>query len=517
MRKIVFLAAFFAGAAAIGTTDVAAVGLVYAQESVDAAGLDGREVTAVTFSQMDPDVLFVGTQDGLFVKDITKRAAFRRVRGVPFESCRVNEIRSYAYSRDVLAATERGLFVVDTFTLKARQVFGRSDRAERACVSAVRLEDGVLVVSTRAGLFVRRSSDTEWSRLPVPFEDAVAAELFGTGQVIYAAVPEGVYRSVDAGQAQAWEKVFDAGAAAEEIPQEASSDASDDEETSAGPERKVVDIAGLEAEPGQVCVATTSGVFQTRDGGGTWQALPLSGLDYASVRRVFIHPVLREVLCLTRTGLYLKEGAGWVELARIFEGRSITGFGTVVLYATKTGLYTLDPLVRTQIPAAATGTVPAAAFIHEPTIEEVQRMATDYAEVSNDKIKDWRRRASLRAFMPDLTLGYDKTVYGSSSGAFAVGPTDWGVSLQWELGDLVYNEHQTSIDTRSKLMVQLRNDILAEVTRLYFERRKIQIEMAESDAIGKERIDKELRLQELTALINRLTGGYFTKVLKSLY
>ncbi len=64
--------------------------------------------------------------------------------------------------------------------------------------------------------------------------------------------------------------------------------------------------------------------------------------------------------------------------------------------------------------------------------------------------------------------------------------------------------------------VQLRNDILAEVTRLYFERRRLQIEMAESGETGQERIDKELRLQELTSLINRLTGGHFTKVLKSM-
>ncbi len=104
--------------------------------------------------------------------------------------------------------------------------------------------------------------------------------------------------------------------------------------------------------------------------------------------------------------------------------------------------------------------------------------------------------------------------YGSSSGAFATGPLDWGVSLSWDLGDLIYNSDQTSIDTRSKLLVELRNDLLAEITRLYFERRKLQLElMALGDAPS--RADKELKLQETTALMDRLTGGHYSKVLKS--
>jgi len=74
-------------------------------------------------------------------------------------------------------------------------------------------------------------------------------------------------------------------------------------------------------------------------------------------------------------------------------------------------------------------------------------------------------------------FGYNNNVYGSSGGSFAVGPNDWDVSVTWDLGELIYNGDQTLIDVRSKLMVQLRNDILSEVTSLYFERRKLQIEL----------------------------------------
>ena len=76
---------------------------------------------------------------------------------------------------------------------------------------------------------------------------------------------------------------------------------------------------------------------------------------------------------------------------------------------------------------------------------------------------------------------------------------------------LFWNEHQTTIDIRSKLMVQLREDILNEVTRIYFERRRLQVELADNKSIvGAQRAKKDLRLQELTASIDALTGGRFS-------
>jgi hypothetical protein len=79
------------------------------------------------------------------------------------------------------------------------------------------------------------------------------------------------------------------------------------------------------------------------------------------------------------------------------------------------------------------------------------------------------------------------------------------------LGELVWNNDQTSIDTRSRLMVQLRDDVLNEVTRLYFERKRLQAELLHSPPQGvMEKVEKELRLQELTADIDAITGFYLS-------
>lgn len=64
-------------------------------------------------------------------------------------------------------------------------------------------------------------------------------------------------------------------------------------------------------------------------------------------------------------------------------------------------------------------------------------------------------------------------------------------------------------------MVQLRDDIVNEVTRTYFERRRIQVGLLVSPAKDDHvLLEKELRIQELTALIDGLTGGYFSSHLE---
>ena len=88
------------------------------------------------------------------------------------------------------------------------------------------------------------------------------------------------------------------------------------------------------------------------------------------------------------------------------------------------------------------------------------------------------------------------------------------MSLSWELGDLVWTSDQTSIDSRSKMMVELREDILDQVTRIYYERKRIQMELMGFSSINQQpQWEKELRIDELTAQLDALTGGLFTESL----
>ncbi|MCK4830055.1 hypothetical protein KA005_80795, partial [bacterium] len=92
-------------------------------------------------------------------------------------------------------------------------------------------------------------------------------------------------------------------------------------------------------------------------------------------------------------------------------------------------------------------------FQNEPSIEEIQEAAVQYAEVQPEKIASWRKKAAVKALFPTLSVDYDKVVEirgGATYEKIITGPNDWGVTLKWDLGDVIWNPSQTSIDVRSR-------------------------------------------------------------------
>jgi len=168
-----------------------------------------------------------------------------------------------------------------------------------------------------------------------------------------------------------------------------------------------------------------------------------------------------------------------------------------------------------------------------PSMKSVHKMAIDYAEVSPEKIRAWRQRAKWKAILPKLSAGFSESIdenveiYKSASTAYVVtGPEEkganWDIDLSWDFSELIWTSSETSIDVRSKLMVQLRVEILEEITRLYFERKRIVSEVldmkesfAEEEAASSKAIaEKMMRIEELTAHIDALTGGKFSETIE---
>ena len=161
----------------------------------------------------------------------------------------------------------------------------------------------------------------------------------------------------------------------------------------------------------------------------------------------------------------------------------------------------------------------------EPSVGKIQQRAIAYANVGNNKIRRWHRNARLRGLIPALSIDIENSIEnnididrGSTSqqDVYINGPEEkalsWTISLEWELANILWNANQTAIDYREKYMIEMREDILNEVTRLYFERKKAQLELyfaPPSD--DREYLDLCLRIDELTAHIDSLTGGYLSE------
>ncbi len=159
----------------------------------------------------------------------------------------------------------------------------------------------------------------------------------------------------------------------------------------------------------------------------------------------------------------------------------------------------------------------------EPSIRQVQEAAIRYAEVDPEKILRWRKTAAWRTWLPKFTLHLDRdrsqTIASSSSQGkttFSVGPEDesfrLGFDFTWDLANFIWNPDQISIDARSRLTTQLRQDLLEEVTKVYYERRRLLLEFQGSpteDPILK--AERLLRVEELTAFLDAGTGGAFSR------
>jgi hypothetical protein len=173
---------------------------------------------------------------------------------------------------------------------------------------------------------------------------------------------------------------------------------------------------------------------------------------------------------------------------------------------------------------------PAASFdlSGEPSIQSVHRAAIAYLELHRGRFEPMRRRVNRRGWLPILTLrgdhdtgegwntDYDQA-YLSGDTRFLVDrdfdrSRDWGVALTltWDLADLAYHPEEIDVSREARELLELRDDVLDEITQLYFERRRVLAELAAlADPAAQARL--RLRADELAAGIDAWTGGWFSR------
>ena len=167
-----------------------------------------------------------------------------------------------------------------------------------------------------------------------------------------------------------------------------------------------------------------------------------------------------------------------------------------------------------------------AQFTHEPSVQQVQQKSIRYYQVHPDRISNLRLTARLKALMPSITGKFSNSVYHTNRGmvdalyrtlgnkedeSIAGDSVGFSVSASWALDRLVFNAEVLDVQS----LIGILDGVVREVTTVYYIRRRLQIDMVlrpPTDLAST--ISQRIRVEELTGLLDAMTGGYMTSYIK---
>ena len=170
-----------------------------------------------------------------------------------------------------------------------------------------------------------------------------------------------------------------------------------------------------------------------------------------------------------------------------------------------------------------------ASFAHEPSVLEVQKAAAKYAEVAPEVYASWRGQTEWANLLPERVNGEFyyldrdekdvRTTQSTQSQAETVSLDDhvrYKAVVEWDFTRLLFNPDTLTASRERSRIIERREDLLTTVNKLYFARRQLQAETALKPIEDTKRLIRtELRLASLTADLDALTGGWFSKKLRA--
>ncbi len=417
----------------------------------------------------------------------------------------------YAASRsrpsELLAATEVGLYRLPERGGAVSVAPGPGEQARR--VARLAADGGVLAAATGAGLFASRDA-RRWRRLvgSLPGGAAqVVALRAGPPLECWAAFGERLWKlwlDPESLAVTRAERIRTPGA-----------------ETGEGAVDILLHVAGADA----ILVYPNSLVWRAAPD-AAWQVLRPRLPPGARARR--LGAALGRYWLATDRGLLEAPSlaSGW-HRARTPVGsqpiQALAGDAVGLFAAAERGLFAGTP------ERPPSGRSPLRAESGEPSIQVVHRVALAYLGLEARRIDALRGRLGRRGWLPRLSFGVgyadDESRSTDFDESFVSGETrfltdrdvardrdtDVSVSLVWELGNTAYDPEVVDLSREARALTELRDDVLDEITQLYFERRRVLVELAQQDEPhGAEAELLRLRAAGLAAGIAAWTGGWFS-------
>ncbi len=435
----------------------------------------------------------------------------------------------------IFLLTSDGLFEAKDAGKKWKKIFDglHGEKSVRSLTSDPNKKQ-ILYLGTSRGLFISEDNGLRWKQAPVQPDRHLIHQLRSdlANNELFILTDQGLYRLIPAHNRLDRVYVMKTAAALESLEEE---ETEDPEEI---PPAQIKTF--LITSSSSIVMVTENSILVSEDEGNFWEHLSSSGLPKASISDLVYSDSQNTFFVATEKGVYVYLSAEkrWKELSNGLPFEKIerltllkTGGAEILHAASKSGIYkiVIDPSLfqpeQIKTFSQEKWNLLMNFFHYEPAVGEVQKQAIRYANVHKNKTKRWQWSSRMKALVPSISIGKDfskgDTVDIDRGGTndpdrYILGPTDtnnsWSADVKWELSDLIWNTAQTSIDSREKSMVELRGDILNEVTRLYFERRRAQIEFVlRQPQDSFEQANTLLRIEELTAHLDALTDGYLTK------
>jgi hypothetical protein len=427
----------------------------------------------------------------------------------------------------LLAATELGLYRIASGGRVASIAPGPGPAAN--AVARIAVANGLVAAATDAGAFVSPDG-TRWQRL---------SEELPSGPVtaIALAEREGFVECWVAIRGELWrsEVRIDAGRASASTPVRVAI-------PFASGQRPPVDIA-LDAGDVAVAVVFDSDLVVRETAADDWEqlrpALPpgasalrvASALDrywLATDRGLLVAPSVRGPWRRTRDRsgsdaiFDLETGAGAL-YAATDSGLSVARAATDAPSFGDLEAPALDSFALEEVPQPSVDP-------REPDVHSVHRAALRYLSLDPGRIEALRRGVSRRGWLPILsfraTRDRNRGHHSDYDEAFVSGEMrhfrdrdydrDHNLELQlvasWDLGDIAYHPESIDVSREAREIIELRDDVLDEITQLYFERRRVLAVVA-LDPAAPSASELQLRATELAAGIDAWTGGWYLRQL----
>lgn len=471
-----------------------------------------------------PDALFVATKNEVY-KSVDAKNKWTSVFSLPSGE---NEINCLDTTGSILfVGTKRGLYRSSDAGASWTNVFKTfiPEKSNVLCITSAAEDKKKLVIGTERGIFLTEDSGRHWRDISEDLDYRIIKCLSFNKDDIYAGGEGGLY--MRRAGANGWERILvenvrDKNTADENVPDGSGED-----------EENFRSVNCMAIRGSRIYAGVDRFVIYSDDGGKSWKHFETTGLS-GSVTAILPSKRSDQIYTGTEKGVFefSREKGAWAELYKgmdrvvgvnnlAFDNSGEKKLWAVTsdgIYRLESGRYAADQYVDVERGMKSLKII----FDNEPSFKELQQAALKYAELDPEKITKWRREARLAALLPKVSFGVDNNrsttaeIYTSATKDYVItGPDDvtdgWDISVSWELGNLIWGDDQTNIDVRSRLTTQLRNDVLDDLRRIYYERKRLQYElMAEPPKDIKLRFEKEMRLQELTQGIDDLTGNYLS-------